>query len=415
MKELFFVHRLSNGLTLVCERMAHVVSAAMDLAVPLGAARDGRELAGAAALISEWLLRGAGRRDSRQLNEALDHLGCQHDESVHSEWLHLSAAQIHQNLRDVLNLYGDIVRRPRLGAETFEPCRDLALQELAGLPDQPSRKCMLELVERFYPAPLGASPLGSSEALAAMTDDACRRHARRWLAPEGTILAVAGQVDWDALVGWAEEIFGGWTGAAFEPPATTAAAGGIAQETRDTAQVQIALAYDAPTIDSEHYYPARLAEMVLSGGMSGRLFTEVREKRGLVYSVSARYRAVKGAAGMFVYAGTTPQRAQQTLDVTVGELKRLAADGITEQELTTGKTQLKSALIMQGERTSARAGGLVGDWHLLGRLRSLEEIAAAVDAVSVEQVGACLKAYPPEAFTGYFIGPQPLNTDGLEG
>ncbi|MFW6145719.1 MAG: M16 family metallopeptidase [Planctomycetota bacterium] len=413
MKELFFVHQLDNGLTLVGERMEHVVSAAMDLAVPLGAARDGRDLAGAAGVISEWLFRGAGERDSRQLNEALDRLGCHHDESVHSELLHLSATQIHQNLRDVLGLYGDIVRRPRLRAETFEPCRDLAMQELAGLDDQPSRKCLLELAERFYPAPLGASPLGRTDALSALTDDACRRHARHRLAPDGAILAVAGQFDWDALVGWAEEAFGDWRGEALEPLGPAPPVGGVDHEQRDTAQMQIGLAYAAATIDDEHYYPARLAEMVLSGGMSGRLFTEVREKRALVYSVHARYRAVRGAAGMFVYAGTTPQRAQQTLDVTAAELNRLAAEGITEAELATGKTQLKSALIMQGERTSLRAGGLVADWHRLGRLRSLDEIAAAVDAVTVDEVAACLQAYPPRAFTGYFIGPQPLNIDAL--
>ncbi len=414
MKELFFVHQLDNGLTLVGERIAHAVSAAMDLAVPLGAARDGRDLAGAAGVISEWLLRGAGERDSRQLNEALDRLGCHHDESVHSEFLHLAATQIHQSLPEVLGLYGDIVARPHLRGETFEPCRDLGVQELAGLADQPSRKCMLELAERFYPAPLGASPLGRADALAAMTDEACRRHARRWLAPDGSILAVAGQFDWDALVGWVEKAFGGWTGAPIEPLERSAASGGVSHEPRETAQMQIALAYPAATIDEAHYYPARLGEMVLSGGMSGRLFTEVREKRALVYSVHARYRAVQGAAGMFVYAGTTPQRAQETLDVTVGELRRLAAEGVTADELATAKTQLKSALIMQGERTSARAGGLVADWHLLGRLRSLDEIAAAIDAVTVEQVAASLRAYPPAAFTAYFIGPQPLNTDALQ-
>ncbi len=413
MTEQFYIHTFDNGLTLLAERLDHVVSAAMCLAIPAGAGRDGVDKAGAAGVMSEWMFRGAGDRDSRALNDALDSLGCHHDESVHSTSMQLSFALTHQNCWKAMEIYGDIVRRPTLAAGTFEPCRDLALQDLAGIEDHPSRKCSMELRERFYPQPFGANAMGTSKALAAMTDESIRAHTQRHLTPHGSILAVAGRIEWEPLLAWVGDIFGTWEGSTLEEITPEDRPGGITQQTKDTAQVQIGLAYAAPRISDEHYYPARVAEMVLSGGMSGRLFTEVREKRGLVYSVGARYRGMKEAAGMFVYAGTAPERAQETLEVTVAELRKMAA-GVSDDELARAKTQLKSALVMQGERTSARAGGLVGDWRLLGRLRSLDEIAAAIDAVTTGKVREVAEAYPAENFTAYFIGPEPLDTSCLQ-
>lgn len=412
MAEELFVQQLDNGLTLLGERLEHVVSAAMNLALPAGSARDGAHLAGAAGVLSEWLFRGAGERNSRQLNDALDSLGAHHDERVHSAYLQLTSAQVHQNLRPVLEIYADLARRPRLEEQTFQPCQDLCLQELESLEDQPARKCNLRVRERFYPQPMNASALGTPETVAGMTPRALQAHARRHLTPDGAILAVAGRFEWSELTDRAEALFGDWHGPRPEPQLPRPPAGGVAHEPKPTAQVQIALAYPAPLAGTEHYYPMRVAEMVLSGGMSGRLFTEVREKRGLVYSVGARYQNLKEAAGIFVYAGTTPQRAQETLEVVVGELRRLN-EGLTDHDIATAKTQLKSALVMQGESTSARSAGLVADWYLLGRLRPLQEIADAIDAVTREQVLACLAAFPAKDLVGYFIGPEPMATGCL--
>jgi predicted Zn-dependent peptidase len=411
--ERYYVHEFDNGLVLLAEQLEHVVSTAMTMAIPMGASRDGAALAGVAGVVSEWMFRGAGGRDSRALNDALDSLGCQHEESVQSAFLQLSACQTYQNLKAVLELYADIARRANLQEQTFDPCLDLAKQELASLEDQPTRACHVRLREQFYPSPLGVSSLGTAQALSAMTHRKAGEHARRHLTPHGTILAVAGRLDWAALCDWVAECFASWTGPDLPQVATSSAPGGIVQQTKDTSQVQIGLAMAAPLIGEPHYYPARVAEMILSGGMSSRLVAEVREKRGLVYSVHARYQCLKGAAGMFVYAGTAPERAQDTLDVTVAELRRLG-DGVTDEEIVRARTHLKSALIMQGESTAARSGGLVSDWHLLGRLRSLEEIAQAVEAVTCENVAACLAEYPATGLTAYVLGPKALDVTCLK-
>ena len=390
--------------------MADVSSAALTIIVPAGESRSPEGVEGAAAVGSEWIMRGAGEMDTRGLNDALDSLGCQHDEAARSEHIWFSATMLGRNLADALGIYADVLRRPRLQDGAFEPCRMLTQQDLASLEDEPARKCTLLLREKFFPYPLGRCVFGSERSLAAMTPSAVRDHLTRCVGPGGAIVAAAGNMDWDGFGMLAERLFGGWEGGRQAEPRPAPASGGVTHIRKDSAQTHIGLAHRSVTIESPHYYPARVAETILSGGMASRLFTEVREKRGLVYHVSCHYHSLKGYAGMITYAGTTPQKAQETFDVTVGELRRLA-EGIEPDELARAKTQLKSALIMQGESTEARSISLAGDWHQLGRVRKLDEIAEAVDRVEAGDVLAYLRHCPAEDFTVLVIGPEPVDTD----
>jgi predicted Zn-dependent peptidase len=142
--------------------------------------------------------------------------------------------------------------------------------------------------------------------------------------------------------------------------------------------------------------------------MSGRLFTEIREKRALVYNVWAGYSSLKGSGSILGYAGTSNDRAQATLDTFIAELYRLQ-EGVTADELKRAKTGLKASTIMQGESTSARAGAIAHDFFMRGRIRTLDEIKDAIDSVSLDQVNAFLKKTPPGPFTIVIVGPKELN------
>jgi predicted Zn-dependent peptidase len=157
------------------------------------------------------------------------------------------------------------------------------------------------------------------------------------------------------------------------------------------------------------YYAARGAAGVLSGGMSARLFTEVREKRGLCYAVSASQAVLKDRGTMFAYAGTRSERAQETLDCLIGELKRLR-EGIEDGEVERVQAGLKSSLIMQQESTGSRASSLAGDWSLLGRVRTFDEIQAGVNALTPRAILDHLDRFPPGEFRILTLGPQPLKT-----
>ena len=413
MPERFFTQPLANGLMLLGQPMDNVSSAAMAMLVPAGASHDPDGLEGAAYVATEWRLRGAAQRDSRQLNDALDSLGIDHDESVLSAHLEFSMAQLGANLPQAIELLADIVLRPRFEDDTFDPCRDLTLQDLASLEDEPARKCNILLRERFFPYPLGRNILGSEQSLAAMTPQAVRSHCTK-IAPHDAILAVAGNFDWPKFVEMAKRSFGDWSAKAPAKVNTKPIAGGLLHVKKDSAQQHIALAHNAVPMGDARSYQALMAEKVLSGGMSGRLFTEVREKRGLVYHVSTRYASMKSHAGFFTYAGTRPQVAQETLDVTVGELKRLS-EGISHEEMTRARTQLKSALVMQGESTVARAHTLAADWYHLNRLRGLHEISAAVDNVTASDVIDYLRQFPAGNFTILTVGPEELDISAING
>lgn len=413
MPETFFVHELPNGMMLLCQPMEGVASAALTLAITAGSARDPAEAEGSAAVAAEWCLRGAGRRDTRQLNDALDSLGCQHHQSVRSEHLQFSAAQLGRNLGQVLEIYADILRRPRLADETFAPCRDLIAQDLAALADEPARHCNIMLMEKFFPAPLARCAYGRAESLAAMKTETLRAHLQAHLGPNGAILAVAGAVDWDALRAQAEALFGDWSGPTPAPPEPRTPEGGFTHVPKDSAQAHVALAHQAVCTGDERHYAARMAQTVLSAGMSSRLFTEVREKRGLAYHVSTQYHSLKDMAGMFTYAGTLPERAQETFEVVVAELRHLA-EGISADELARAVTQLKSALVMQGESTSARADALAGDWYHLGRLRGLAELSGRIEAVTADQVLSYVREYPARNLTILVLGPDPIDPGAVE-
>ena len=144
---------------------------------------------------------------------------------------------------------------------------------------------------------------------------------------------------------------------------------------RETQQIQIALAYPAAAVASPDYYRARAATAILGGYSSARLFTEVREKRGLCYSVYAAYEGQLERAAMLCYAGTSTDRAQQTLDVVLDEIERLGQSGVALDELETMRAGLKSSLIMAQESSMSRSGSLASDWFFLGRVRPIEEIA----------------------------------------
>jgi predicted Zn-dependent peptidase len=214
-------------------------------------------------------------------------------------------------------------------------------------------------------------------------------------------------VRFDELKTTIEQLFGDWNRSVPAEIEVLPPPGNAHHEHQKSEQTHIGIAYPSIPETDPDYYTVRLAIEVLSGGMSGRLFTEVREKRALCYSVWAGYSSLKDQGSILGYAGTSNDRAQATLDCFINELHRLS-DGVTQPELDRAKTGLKASTIMQGESTSARAGALAHDYFMRGRIRTLDEIKAAIDSVTVDQVNAYLKEHKPGPFTIVTVGPKAL-------
>jgi predicted Zn-dependent peptidase len=402
-----FTHTYPNGLVLVAEPIGELQSAAFSLLVPAGCVHDPDDRAGLSSFTCEMALRGAGRRDSRQFILDLDNLGVERSESVSSSHASYSGATVAENLPATLAIYADVLRRPHLPADQLEASRLVMLQELRAVEDEPSQKVMIELRRRHYPEPWGRPTHGQQDAIAATTAADIRAFFEQRYRPGGAILGVAGRVDWEPLKEQVGELLGDWPAGPDDGVEESAGGERYVHLPYDSHQTQIGIAYPSVPYRDPDYFQAWGAVGVLSGGMSARLFTEVRERRGLCYTVYATLHTLFHRGAVFCYAGTGADRAQETLDVTLAELRRLA-HGIEESELDRLKARIKSALIMQQESSAGRSASLARDQYHLGKARTLDEVSGLIDQLSSRTINAYLADHPPADFTVVTLGPRPL-------
>jgi predicted Zn-dependent peptidase len=407
MRQQVFQHTLANGLVLLAERMEHVRSAAINFLVPAGAAFDPAGKSGVASVLTDLITRGAGERDSRVLSLALDNLGVDRDESVGAINIRFWGSTLSTNAPATLDLFADVIRRPHFPEDELEAAQALALQDILSLEDSPQQKVMVELRRRYYPPPLNKDRRGLTADIESLTIDDIRRQHQRLFRPNGAILSVAGNIEWEPLKAQVERLFGDWKRGDELDAVPEQHAPRSHHLQKDTQQTQIAFAWPSAPVRDDMYYAARAAEGVLSGGMSARLFTEVREKRGLCYSVGVRHETFRDRGTMVGYAGTGADRAQQTLDVTLAELNRLS-EGVTDDEIDRVKAGLKSSLIMQEESTSARAGSIASDWYFLGRVRTFDEIQRTIDGLTPNAILGYLERFPVRDVTLVTLGPAEL-------
>ena len=398
-------HVLKNGMVILGEPMEAVQSVAFGFMIPAGVSRLPDGCCGAANIIEDWIFRGAGDMDSRALSDALDSLGLNRSSSIGTAHLSIGAALEAENLTAALELYAKIITTPRLDDEQFELAKQLALDHLAGLDDEPRQKVMLKLREQFFPQPLGRSNFGQAEQLEALNAPKTRQIVEEYFNLSEAVFSVAGKYDFDKLCKQMDSLFDGKSREELEPVKLLDRGPKYTHVPNDGAQVHIGLMTPTVKPSDEQYYNARLAVSVLSGGMSARLFTEVREKRGLCYAIGANYHGLKDAAGILCYAGTVPDTAQETLDVIIEQFNKLK-DGISDEEIARAKVGLESALIMSSESSASRAAGIASDYHLLGRVRSLDEIKERIEQTTVESVQKFLMENEFEDYTVVTIGPE---------
>jgi predicted Zn-dependent peptidase len=396
--------QLPNGLTVVAEPIPGAQSLAMTLLTPGGLADQPAARQGVAPVVAEMVCRGAGDLDARQHSEALDTLGVQRSAAPQNRFFRLGATMIAGRAGAALPLLFDMVRRPQLADAALGPSVDLALQSIDALADEPQRRAMLELRQRHYPEPIGRSPLGDRAHLEALSLDDVRQFCEQRFVAGGSILGFAGRFDWDELVGQITALLGDWGGRQAPAEAKGDGEGGEHHLTADSTQVHLGLAYPAVAETDPRRVLQQAAVAVLSGGMSGRLFTEVREKRGLVYAVYASYAGQKDRGDVLAYAGTTVPRAAETLEVLTRELRRLG-EGVTASEFERAVVGMKSSLVMQGESTSARAAAIASDVYVFGQPRTLDEASAEVDGLTLEDLNRFVAEHPPGEMTRVTIGP----------
>lgn len=387
-KNPFPTTTLPNGLRIIAQPMDGVESLALGFCVATGARDEQAAEAGAAHFIDGLAFQGTAARTVRELTEAFEDLGARHDASAGNELFWYTAHALGRSLGEIVPLLAEVVRRPRFDDAEAEKVRDRLLQEHAQLEDEPMQKIFDVLQhEFFHDHPYGHSVLGTEATIRRLTPDDLRAFYARTHLPNNTIVAAAGKLDFDALVRAVEAACGDWQAAELLPlPDAPAYAPRVCVIQRESNQQHIGLGARGVAVGDPDYYAMALLGTILGGSMNSRLFTEVREKRGLAYGVGAYPGSMQRAGILRVYAGTVPQKAHETVAVIVDELRKLEATPVSDDELARAKTLLKSRVIMGGERTTSRRNVIATSLWYEGIVRTLDEIRALIEAVTVEQI-----------------------------
>ncbi|MDO4263123.1 MAG: pitrilysin family protein, partial [Deinococcus sp.] len=363
-------------------------------------------LEGTAGVLEEWLFKGAGGRDARALADAFDARGLRRGGGVGAEATRLSLSGLGTDLGAALHLLADVVCRPELPASEVPVLADLARQDLEGLQDTPEERLALHTRAAVFggprPAQRGSAMLagyghpvsGTHAGLSALSAESLQTAHARWGA-QGSLLAVVADLSAAEIREQVEEVFGDWGPGAAPEMVEPHFHAGVRSHLSHPASEQTHLSLSWPAVGADHpdYLPSQLALTAFSGGSASRLFHAVREERGLAYAAQASA-LLLGSQGFWqLGAASTPARAQDTLDVLLAETERLRL-GLTPHEFERARRGLLTGLAFSEEGLRARAGAMLRDLVLLGRLREPGELRAQLRALTLEEVNAHLAALP---------------------
>lgn len=397
MSEHYRRTELDGGPTVLTEWMPGLRSASLGIWVRAGSITETREEMGISHLLEHMVFKGTGQRSARDIALVLERVGGSLDAYTTREHTSYQARVLDEHTDLALGVLADLVLDPQLRDEDLELERQVVLEEIATVEDTPDDLVFdLHAQALWGEHPLGFSILGTEETVAGFRSGDLRRTHERLYHPGNVVIAAAGSIDHDALVGRIETLFGGRGGgppADAAPPLEAQPAGGSRQVERQSAQTHLVWG----TRSFGHGDPRRYALVLLSnalgGGMSSRLFQRVREELGLAYSVYAYQSFYADAGTLGVYVGTRPDTAERAEAVVREELGRLAREGLTAAELEDAKGQVKGQVALSMESSSARLHRLAATALYGEPFRSLEEVVARVDAVTLDEVAALAAQY----------------------
>lgn len=386
--------KLHSQVQVVGQPMVGVESVAVGILVGAGARDEVESRYGISHFAEQMLFRGTEHLDARQLSERFDALGIDYDTSSGLEMTLLTAVLIGDRLPQAVDLLADVVRYASFPEEAVENVRSLLVQEIRQREDRPAQKVMDMLRQMFFAgSALGHDVLGTEATIERFSrDDLVSYWQDRYTANNITI-SVAGNFAWKPLVEQLRRVTADWpVGVGRLAGEVPSSRSGVTVYEKDTAQENIGFAFPSVAVADSRYYASQLLSQALGGGVNSRLFREVREKHGLAYAVQARADGLEKGGLFRVYVGTTPDKAHQSVDVIMGELRKLESGVINQDELRLAKTRLKSQLVMRSESTGARMMANLRSWWFEGALHPLEETRKRIDAVTVGEVGELIQS-----------------------
>ena len=406
---------LPGGLRVVTENVPGVRSAAFGIWVGVGSRDETPAQAGAAHYLEHLLFKGTGRRSALEISAALDAVGGEMNAFTSKEYTCYYARVLDADLPLAVDVVSDLVTSALMRSYDVDSERDVILEEIAMRDDDPGDLVHEEFADAMFgPTPLGRPILGTVETIESITPRAIRAFYKRQYRPENMVVAAAGNVDHATVVRLVRKAFGaaGFLDGDAMPAVPragefrTRGAGDVRVLSKTTEQANVVLGVPGLARDDDRRFALGVLNAALGGGMSSRLFQEIREKRGLAYSVFS-FAAHYADTGMFgVYAGCMPKKVDDVLEIARDELVKVAAHGLTDEELQRGKGQMRGGLVLGLEDTGSRMSRIGKAELLTGDLWSTADVLGAIDAVTIDDVrevaGGLLEVTPTLAVIGPF-------------
>ncbi len=378
------VTKLSSGLSVVTDRMPHLESASLGVWIGAGSRNEALDEHGISHLLEHMAFKGTRHRTARQIAEEIEAVGGDLNAATSVESTAYYARVLKANVPLALDVLSDIISEPTFDADELRREQNVIVQEIGAVEDTPDDLVFERLQEVAFPQqPVGRSILGTPETVRSFNPVRLRGYLTRHYRAPDMIVAAAGAVEHAAIVADAEKRFASFVGESAPQPEPAHFSGGTRVETRELEQVHIALALQGVPVQDPELHSLQVFVNALGGGMSSRLFQEVREKRGLCYTINAFHMPYKDTGLFALYAGTDEADASELMCVATNEIGK-ATETLNETEVARAKAQLKAGLLMALESSEARVGQLARQMLAYGRPIPLEEIVAKVDAVTVE-------------------------------
>mgnify|MGYP002713099235 CR=1 FL=1 len=382
------ISKLDNGLTVITEAMGHVETAALGVWADVGSRHEAAHEHGISHLLEHMAFKGTSRRTARQIAEEIECVGGELNAATSGENTAYYARVLKEDVGLAVDILGDILEHSTFDPHELEREQQVVVQEIGAAHDTPDDLVFDLFLEAAYPdQPLGRSILGTPETVRAFTSQNLRDYLRGQYRGPGMVLSAAGAVDHAAVCDFAAQHLSAMPAEQNAEPQRAVYGGGEKRVERDLEQAQLAVGVAGPSYFDDDFYAARLLATILGGGMSSRLFQEVREVRGLCYSVTAFHWPYHDTGVFGVYAATGEKELAELTPVIAGELRR-AADDISAEELARARQQVKASLLMSLELPSVRAERMARHMMLYGRVIPVEEMLREVNAVQVEHVRA---------------------------
>jgi len=399
---------LANGVRVITESMPYVRSASLGIWADVGSAAERHEQRGISHLVEHMLFKGTERRSAREIAETMDGVGGNLNAFTDKEATCYYAKVIDHHVPLAVDVLSDMFLHSTFAPDELAKEQSVVLEEIKMYDDSPD-EMIHDLFTRtmWSGSNLGEPTIGYAETVSALTRDDLRAHLAARYAPNRVVFAAAGNVDHDAIVELVERSFAGFTGLADSPrPERPRLTPARLVKTKDTEQAYVVLGTQGLSVRDERRYALSVLDTILGGGMSSRLFQEVREKRGLAYSVYSFQQGYRDAGLFGISAGTSPDRVQECVDVIADELLRMADGGPTEAEINLAKEHIKGSLTLSLESSSGRMIRLGRNEFNLGGQLEIEEIERFVDAVTYDGiVELARELFTPAALGLCVLGP----------